>query len=262
MASAFTLTDLSLHYSEKELLTHVSLTVSEGEKIGIVGRNGAGKSTLLRLLAGVEEPDQGEVSRKRGLTVAYLPQTPAMDPEATVTQAALAYLPAESPQEREAAAYEAQTLLSQLGFTDFQQRVSTLSGGQRMRAALAGVLCRPAEVLLLDEPTNHIDLETAAWLEEQLIRYRGTLLCVTHDRYLLQRVFGRIFQVDGGGVQTLSLIHIVGKVHPGAASQRAARPHLGAGADRRGGHASKRCGPPPHPAKGRAGIPVPGVSAL
>lgn len=202
MASAFTLTDLSLHYSEKELLTHVSLTVSEGEKIGIVGRNGAGKSTLLRLLAGVEEPDQGEVSRKRGLTVAYLPQTPAMDPEATVTQAALAYLPAESPQEREAAVYEAQTLLSQLGFTDFQQRVSTLSGGQRMRAALAGVLCRPAEVLLLDEPTNHIDLETAAWLEEQLIRYRGTLLCVTHDRYLLQRVFGRIFQVDGGGVQT------------------------------------------------------------
>ena len=202
MASAFTLTDLSLHYSEKHLLEHVSLTVSEGEKIGIVGRNGAGKSTLLRLLAGVEEPDRGEVARKRGLTVAYLPQTPALAPEATITQAALDYLPAATPQEREAAAYEAQTILSRLGFTDFQQKVSALSGGQKMRVALAGVLCRPTEALLLDEPTNHIDLETAAWLEEQLQRYRGTLLCVTHDRYLLQRVFGRIFHVGDGGVQT------------------------------------------------------------
>lgn len=71
-----------------------------------------------------------------------------------------------------------------------------------MRVALAGVLCRPTEALLLDEPTNHIDLDTAAWLEEQLIRYRGTLLCVTHDRYLLQRVFSRIFHVGNGGVQT------------------------------------------------------------
>lgn len=202
MASAFTLTDLSLHYSEKHLLEHVTLTVSEGDKIGIVGRNGAGKSTLLRLLAGTEEPDRGEVSRKRGLTVAYLPQTPDLNPEATITQAALDYLPAATPQEREAAAYEAQTILSRLGFTDFQQKVSTLSGGQKMRVALAGVLCRPTEALLLDEPTNHIDLDTAAWLEEQLIRYRGTLLCVTHDRYLLQRVFSRIFHVGNGGVQT------------------------------------------------------------
>ena len=202
MASAFTLTDLSLHYSEKHLLEHVTLTVSEGDKIGIVGRNGAGKSTLLRLLAGTEEPDRGEVSRRRGLTVAYLPQTPDLNPEATITQAALDYLPAATPQEREAAAYEAQTILSRLGFTDFQQKVSTLSGGQKMRVALAGVLCRPTEALLLDEPTNHIDLDTAAWLEEQLIRYRGTLLCVTHDRYLLQRVFSRIFHVGNGGVQT------------------------------------------------------------
>ena len=100
MASAFTLTDLSLHYSEKHLLEHVTLTVSEGDKIGIVGRNGAGKSTLLRLLAGTEEPDRGEVSRKRGLTVAYLPQTPDLNPEATITQAALDYLPAATPQER------------------------------------------------------------------------------------------------------------------------------------------------------------------
>ena len=202
MAAAFTLTDVSLHYSEKPLLTHVNLTISEGDKIGVVGRNGAGKSTLLRLLAGTEEADAGEIARKRGLTVAYLPQTPALQPEDTITQAALSYLPASSQEERDAAAYEAQTILSHLGFTDFGQRVSTLSGGQKMRVALAGVLCRPTDVLLLDEPTNHIDLDMAAWLEEKLIDYRGTLICVTHDRYLLERVFGRIFQVGGGQVQT------------------------------------------------------------
>ena len=202
MAAAFTLTDVSLHYSEKPLLTHVNLTISEGDKIGVVGRNGAGKSTLLRLLAGTEEADAGEIARRRGLTVAYLPQTPVLQPEDTITQAALSYLPASSQEERDAAAYEAQTILSHLGFTDFGQRVSTLSGGQKMRVALAGVLCRPTDVLLLDEPTNHIDLDMAAWLEEKLIDYRGTLICVTHDRYLLERVFGRIFQVGGGQVQT------------------------------------------------------------
>ena len=202
MAAAFTLTDVSLHYSEKPLLTHVNLTISEGDKIGVVGRNGAGKSTLLRVLADREEPDLGDVARKRGLTVAYLPQTPELDPEDTITRAALGYVPVSSEEERDSAAYEAQTILSRLGFADFQQKVGALSGGQKMRVALAGVLCRPTDVLLLDEPTNHIDLDMAAWLEDQLTAYRGTLVCVTHDRYLLERVFSRIFQVGGGQVQT------------------------------------------------------------
>lgn len=202
MAAAFTLTDVSLHYSEKPLLTHVNLTISEGDKIGVVGRNGAGKSTLLRVLADREEPDLGDVARKRSLTVAYLPQTPELDPEDTITRAALGYVPVSSEEERDSAAYEAQTILSRLGFADFQQKVGTLSGGQKMRVALAGVLCRPTDVLLLDEPTNHIDLDMAAWLEDQLTAYRGTLVCVTHDRYLLERVFSRIFQVGGGQVQT------------------------------------------------------------
>ena len=190
MAAAFTLTDVSLHYSEKQLLSHISITISEGDKIGVVGRNGAGKSTLLRLLAGTEEPDAGDIARKRGLTLAYLPQ------------AALSFLPAANEAERESAAYEAQTILSRLGFTDFDQRVGTLSGGQQMRVALAGALCRKADVLLLDEPTNHIDLDMAAWLEDYLAAYRGTLICVTHARYLLERVFNRIFQMGGGQVQT------------------------------------------------------------
>ena len=89
MAAAFTLTDVSLHYSEKQLLSHISITISEGDKIGVVGRNGAGKSTLLRLLAGTEEPDAGDIARKRGLTLAYLPQTPHLRPEDSITQAAL-----------------------------------------------------------------------------------------------------------------------------------------------------------------------------
>ncbi len=202
MACAFSLNDLTLFYSEKELLTHVNLTLSDGDRIGVVGRNGAGKSTLLRLLAGLEEPDKGELTRRRGMTVAYLPQTPELPPEENITEAALSYLPARPGEDPSAAAYEAQTLLTQLGFTDLRTPVSTLSGGQRMRVALAGVLCRESDVLLLDEPTNHIDLEMAQWLEQHLLQRKGTLVVVTHDRYLLQRVFSRILHVGGGRVDS------------------------------------------------------------
>ena len=198
MACAFQLMDVSLHYSEKKLLEHVSLTVSDGDRIGVVGRNGAGKSTLLRLLAGLEAPDQGEVSLRRGISVAYLPQTPVLRPEDTITRAALAYLPTRPGEIPEAVAYEAQTILTQLGFSDLNTPVSALSGGQKMRVALAGVLCRESDVLLLDEPTNHIDLDMAQWLEEHLMTRKGTLMVVTHNRYLLERVFDRIVHVGGG----------------------------------------------------------------
>lgn len=202
MACAFQLMDVSLHYSEKPLLDHVNLTISDGDRIGVVGRNGAGKSTLLRLLAGREEPDRGEVSVRRGLSVAYLPQTPTLRDEDTITQAALDYLPARPGEIPESAAFEAQTILTQLGFADLSTKVSTLSGGQRMRVALAGVLCRESDVLLLDEPTNHIDLDMAQWLEDRLSARKGTLIVVTHDRYLLERVFSRILHVGGGRVDS------------------------------------------------------------
>ena len=198
MACAFQLMDVSLHYSEKKLLEHVNLTVSDGDRIGVVGRNGAGKSTLLRLLAGLEEPDHGEVSLRRGLSVAYLPQTPVLRDEDTITPAALAYLPTRPGDIPESVAYEAQTILTQLGFADLNTPVAALSGGQRMRVALAGVLCRESDVLLLDEPTNHIDLDMAQWLEDRLMARKGTLMVVTHDRYLLERVFDRIVHVGGG----------------------------------------------------------------
>lgn len=181
-------------------MNNVFLTISEGDRIGVVGRNGAGKSTFLRLLSGVEEPDGGQIAVKRGMSVAYLPQTPMLCEEDTITQAALDYLPTRPGEDVSSAAYEAQTILTQLGFADLNQPVKELSGGQRMRVALAGVLCRQSDVLLLDEPTNHIDLDMAQWLEERLLKYRGTLVVVTHDRYLLERAFTRIFQVGGGKV--------------------------------------------------------------
>lgn len=202
MAAVFTLSDLSLHYSEKALLDHVNLTISEGDRIGVVGRNGSGKSTLLRLLSGGEEPDLGQLSKRKGVTVAYLPQTPPLDPNETITQAALSYLPTHPGEDPASAAYEAQTILTQLGFVDLNLPVSTLSGGQKMKVALAGVLCRTCDVLLLDEPTNHIDLDMAQWLEDRLVSYRGTLIVVTHDRYLLERVFTRILHVGGGRIDS------------------------------------------------------------
>lgn len=202
MACAYTFNQVTLFYSEKMLLDGVNLTISDGDRIGVVGRNGAGKSSLLRLLAGLEAPDRGDIAIRRNISVAYLPQTPALRPEDTITQAALTYLPARPGEDVNAAAYEAQTILTQLGFTDLSQPVGQLSGGQQMRVALAGVLCRESDVLLLDEPTNHIDLDMAQWLEDRLMQRKGTLIVVTHDRYLLERVFSRIFHVGGGRVDT------------------------------------------------------------
>jgi len=200
MACAYTFNDVTIFYSEKMLMNHVNLTISDGDRIGVVGRNGSGKSTFLRLLAGTEKPDDGSITVQRNMSVAYLPQTPALNPVHTITEAALTYLPARPGEDTSSAAYEAQTILTQLGFTDLNQPVSELSGGQRMRVALAGVLCRDSDVLLLDEPTNHIDLDMAQWLEDRLLKWRKTLIVVTHDRYLLERAFNRIFNVGGGDV--------------------------------------------------------------
>lgn len=202
MAAVFTLNNVFLHYSEKKLLDGVSLTISDGDRIGIVGRNGAGKSTLLRLLAMTEEPDKGEVLRRRGITVAYLPQRPALNPTDTITQAALGYLSGLPGDDETLVAYEVQTLLTQLGFQDLSMPVSQLSGGQQMRVAMAGVLCRETDVLLMDEPTNHIDLDMAQWLEDHLAQRKGTLVVVTHDRYLLDRLFNRIILVGDGKADT------------------------------------------------------------
>ena len=189
MASAFTLTDLSLHYSEKHLLKHVTLTVSEGDKIGIIGINGTGKSSLLRVLAGQQVPDQGAVSLDPNVQVCFLPQNPAMVEGATVLEQVFHDF---SPDTRALLEYEAKAMLTRLGITDFTQPVDTLSGGQRKRVALAAVLLHPADVLILDEPTNHLDSDMVLWLEDHLRKFTGGLIMVTHDRYFLERVCNRI----------------------------------------------------------------------
>ncbi|MBQ8536476.1 MAG: ABC-F family ATP-binding cassette domain-containing protein [Clostridia bacterium] len=202
MAAAFTLENVSFHYSEKELLTDASLTLSEGDKAGVVGLNGAGKSTLLKLLSGHEAPDRGIITRKNGLTVSYLPQTPALDPQASIVEQVLSLMGHTDEGEREAAAYEAKTILSKLGFTDFDQRCGQLSGGQQKRVALAAILCHSCDVLLLDEPTNHLDTDMVDELEARLKKFRGTLVMVTHDRYFLERICTRILEVTGGKVES------------------------------------------------------------
>ena len=182
-------------YGTRVLLDHVSLFLEAGERVGVVGVNGAGKSTLLRMLAGVEEPETGEVTRFPNVRLEYLPQNPDFAPGITVLEQVLLGLSSDA---RALAEYEAKTILTRLGVDRFDQKVDELSGGQRKRVALAAALARPCDVLILDEPTNHLDSEMIAWLEEWLQRFAGGLIMITHDRYFLERVTNRMAEVDGG----------------------------------------------------------------
>ena len=169
--------------------------LNEGDKTGIIGINGTGKSTFLKVLAGVTEPDEGRISRNPNVQVSYLPQNPVMDDDATVLEQVFLHFPAEFRALNE---YEAKTMLNKLGLPDFEQKVGTLSGGQRKRVALAAALIHPADVLVLDEPTNHLDAEMTAWLEDWLRRFKGGLVMVTHDRYFLERVVNHITELSRG----------------------------------------------------------------
>lgn len=195
MAAILSAEHITKAYTLKKLLTDVTLYIGEHDRIGVVGINGTGKSTLLKILAGFEEPDSGTVMRKNGLRVSFLPQMPDYSVERTAVEQVLFDAPKDvgAPDE-----YEAKTLLSQFGISDFEADVRTLSGGQKKRVALAAALIRPVDLLLLDEPTNHIDAQTIALLEEKLSKYRGALMMVTHDRYFLDRVCNRIAEISGG----------------------------------------------------------------
>ena len=195
MAAILSAEHITKAYTLKKLLTDVTLYIGEHDRIGVVGINGTGKSTLLKILAGIEEPDTGTVMRKNGLRVSFLPQMPDYSVERTAVEQVLFDAPKDvgAPDE-----YEAKTLLSQFGISDFDADVRTLSGGQKKRVALAAALIRPVDLLLLDEPTNHIDAQTIALLEEKLGKYRGALMMVTHDRYFLDRVCNRIAEISGG----------------------------------------------------------------
>ena len=186
---------ISIDFGSRRLLDDVSFYLNPGDKVGVIGVNGTGKSTFLRILAGQLEPDEGRVSRDPNVQLSFLSQNFDMDGENTVLQQLFAHYPAEF---RELNEYEAKAMLNVLGITDYEQKVGTLSGGQRKRVALAAALIHPAEVLLLDEPTNHLDADMTLWLEERLRRFKGAIVMVTHDRYFLERVVNHITEVDRG----------------------------------------------------------------
>ena len=186
---------LSINFGTRQLLSDVNFYLNEGDKVGIIGINGTGKSTFLKVLAGVLEADAGKITRNPNVQISFLSQNPVMEDDATILEQVFLHFPADF---RELNEYEAKSMLSKLGFTDFSQKVGTLSGGQRKRVALVAALVHPADILILDEPTNHLDSRMVAWLEDWLRSFRGGLVMVTHDRYFLERVVNHITELSRG----------------------------------------------------------------
>lgn len=181
-------------FGEKRIFDDVSYGIHEGDKIGIIGINGTGKTTLLKIIAGLEEPDEGQVIRQNGLRITYLPQNPEFPEGATV----LDYVTKGKQEPDWNTESEAKSILNKLDIKDHQAKIDTLSGGQKKRVALARTLINPADVLILDEPTNHIDNEMALWLEDYLNKFKGVIIMVTHDRYFLDRVTNKILEISHG----------------------------------------------------------------
>lgn len=191
--------NISKTYMERKVLNDVSFFLNEGDKVGIIGINGTGKSTLLKILAGAEEADGGDIIRTNGIRISYLPQIPEFGDSGSVLEQVLLHLPKDLRQAKE---YEAKSILEKLGISDQQRDISTLSGGEKRRAGIAAALIQPSDVLLLDEPTNHIDNETAQLLEDLLMKYRGAIVMVTHDRYFLNKICSKIVEIDRGKLYT------------------------------------------------------------
>lgn len=181
---------ISKIYGEKVIYEDASFGVQQGDKIGIVGINGTGKSTLLKMIASEETPDEGQIIRQNGLKIAWVPQNPVFPEGADIRSYAL--------EDAGDMSWQVEANLMELGITDFEQKIETLSGGQKRRVVLARTLSDDFDVLLLDEPTNHLDGQMITWLEEYLRGYRGTVLMVTHDRYFLDRVCSRILEISQG----------------------------------------------------------------
>lgn len=222
---------MSRSYGDRVLFENISFNVEEGDKIGVIGVNGTGKSTLLKMIA-AHENGGGKLTVPGNIVMEYLPQDPPFEPQATVLEQifkgdsplmvllrdyetaveAVAAAPEDAKLQKRLLDLqqemdnkyawqlesEAKAVLNQLGIENLQQKMGELSGGQRKRVALAGVLVRPSDLLILDEPTNHMDNATVAWLEQQLLKRKGALLMVTHDRYFFDRVVNRTLEIDGG----------------------------------------------------------------
>ena len=183
-------------YTDRKLFDNASFSLQEGEKVGIIGINGTGKTTLLKMIAGLEKPEEGCITRANHIVVHYLPQHPEFQEDKSSLQCVLeGNITEENQWSIES---EAKAMMTRLGITDFEQPAGQLSGGQRKRLALISVLLSPADVLLLDEPTNHLDNDMADWLEDYLKKWRGALIMITHDRYFLDSVTNRIVEIDKG----------------------------------------------------------------
>jgi ABC transport system ATP-binding/permease protein len=188
---------ISKSYSEKKLLNDITLYLSEGDKVGLIGINGTGKSTFLKIIADLEQPDSGTISKGFGVRIGYLPQNPVFGEKMTVLEQVFKGVTTEVIELKE---YEAKSILTRMGITDFAADVSRLSGGEKKRVALASALISTCEILILDEPTNHLDNDMVLWLENYLRKYTGAILMVTHDRYFLDRVTTRIVEISKGSL--------------------------------------------------------------
>lgn len=221
-------------YGEKKLFKEISFTINEKERVGLIGVNGTGKSSLLKIVAGIDFPDSGEIVAGKDYSISYLSQQPELNGELTVLEQVFK---GDSPMFKILRQYEhaleelnrdssnallqeklfslqkdmdtfnawdasanAKSILNKLGIENYQLKISELSGGQKKRVALAEVLIDSPDLLILDEPTNHLDFDSVKWLEEYLSRYNGSILLVTHDRYFLDRVTNRIFELDSGNL--------------------------------------------------------------
>ena len=229
-----TVENITKSYGEKTLFKDIGFTIIEKERAGLIGVNGTGKSSLLKIIAGLDEADSGEMTKPNDYVISYLSQEPELNQELTVLsqvfqseaavirvmreyETALIQLEANPENERnQEELFEAQrqmeihnawdananakAVLTKLGISEFTKKVGELSGGQKKRVALAQVLIETPDLLILDEPTNHLDYQSIKWLEDYLSKYQGAVLIVTHDRYFLDRVTNRIFELDGGNL--------------------------------------------------------------
>lgn len=198
-----TINHMTKAHTDKVLFEDADFSIQDTDKIGIIGINGTGKSTLLRILAGLDETDEGEVIKGNGIVIHYLPQNPAFPKDTTL----LDYVIAKNRTKENAWTVEGdvKSILNKLGFMDYNVMVDTLSGGQRKKAAIAAAIAEPCDILIMDEPTNHLNPDMILWLEEYLKTFRGAFVMVTHDRYFLDRVCNRIVEIDKGklyGYQT------------------------------------------------------------
>ncbi len=226
----FTVENVMKTYADKTLFQHISFTIKEGERIGIIGINGTGKTTLLKIIVGIEQADEGELLCPKDYTIGYLPQHPDYDDNRTMLEQVfhgdtplirllklyeiavkkLEHNPTNETYQTDVfrlqremdaadawgANANAEAILSKLGLSDTDRKIGELSGGQKRRVALAQALIEAPDLLVLDEPTNHLDYATIRWLEDYLGKYQGTVLIVTHDRYFLDAVTNRMFELD------------------------------------------------------------------